>query len=256
MLETFSIYMSSFNQERTIRVYLPPTYHMETKRYPVLYMHDGQNVFRDEDSIRGESLRIGDYLDENRLEIIVVGIDLNTTGEERINEYCPWVNGEFSKKLLEKPSNSGGKGKAYLDFIVNELKPYIDNKYRTLENDTSMAGISLGGLITTFAACLYPEIFSKAAILSTAFYRNQEEIENLLKNSDLSLIKKFYMDCGTREAGENQEISEIFLGTSKSVYEILNGKLSNISFTILDHAEHKYSDFIKRIPKVLSYLYN
>ena len=248
--------MTSFKQDRTIRVYLPSTYLNEKKRYPVLYMHDGQNVFRDEESIRGVSLRVGDYLDETGLEIIVVGIDLNTTGQERVNEYCPWVNGEFSKKLLGQACSSGGKGEAYLDFVVNELKPLIDQKYRTLENDTSMAGISLGGLISTYAACRYPLIFSKVAVLSPAFYRNQEEIEKLIRNSDLSAIERYYMDCGTKEAGQEEEISEIFLGTNQAVNEILREKVPNLKFTILDDFVHDYSDFKKRIPEVLSFLYS
>jgi predicted alpha/beta superfamily hydrolase len=256
LLEKFSINMSLFQQERTIRVYLPKNYFNESKRYPVLYMHDGQNVFQDEDSIRGVSLQAADYLNESSLEIIVVGIDLNTTGEERVNEYCPWVNGEFSKKLLGQASASGGKGEAYLDFIVKELKPLIDKKYRTLENNTSMAGISLGGLISTYAACRYPQIFSKIAVLSPAFYRNQEEIENLLRNSDLSALERFYMDCGTKEAGEEEEISEIFLGSSKAINEILREKVSNTKFTILEDAEHDYYYFRKRVPAVFSFLFS
>jgi predicted alpha/beta superfamily hydrolase len=255
VLEKFQINMSSFQQERTIRVYLPPNYFNEFKRYPVLYMHDGQNVFLDEDAIRGVSLRVGDYLDESRLEIIVVGIDLNTAGEERVNEYCPWVNGEFSKKLLGRASSSGGKGEAYLDFIVNELKPLIDKKYRTHENHTSMAGISLGGLISTYAACRYPQIFSKIAVLSPAFYRNQEEIEKLLRDSDLSAIERFYMDCGTKEAGAEEEISKLFLSSSKAVFEIISGKISNSQFNILNNAEHDYSNFRKRVPEVFSFLF-
>lgn len=256
MLEKFSINMSLFQQERTIRIYLPKNYFNENKRYPVLYMHDGQNVFQDEDSISGVSLQVADYLNESSLEIIVVGIDFNTTGEERVNEYCPWINGEFSKRLLGHASASGGKGEAYLDFIINELKPVIDSKYRTLENDTSMAGISLGGLISTYAACRYPQIFSKITVLSPAFYRNQEEIENLLRNSDLSALERFYMDCGTKEAGEEEEISEIFLGSNKAIYAILKEKASNTKFTILEDAVHDYSDFKKRVPAVFSFLFS
>mgnify|MGYP003514044069 FL=1 len=96
MLEKFKIPISAFNHERTIRVYTPSTYEAEqTKRYSVLYMHDGQNVFEDQDAIQGVSLGLKDYLDKSRLELIVVGIDTNTLGDERKNEYCPWVDGEY-----------------------------------------------------------------------------------------------------------------------------------------------------------------
>lgn len=95
MLEKFKIPISAFNHERTIRVYTPSTYEAEqTKRYSVLYMHDGQNVFEDQDAIQGVSLGLKE--DKSRLELIVVGIDTNTLGDERKNEYCPWVDGEYS----------------------------------------------------------------------------------------------------------------------------------------------------------------
>ena len=96
MLEKFTIPISAFNHERTIRVYTPTHYRTDqSTRYPVLYMHDGQNVFEDQDAIQGVSLGLKDYLDKSRLELIVVGIDTNTLGDERKNEYCPWVDGEY-----------------------------------------------------------------------------------------------------------------------------------------------------------------
>ncbi|CRK82069.1 alpha/beta hydrolase [Neobacillus massiliamazoniensis] len=255
MLEKFQVYMTAFNQERRITVYLPKSYNQYERHYPVLYMHDGQNVFEDEDSIRGTSLGLKDYLDEIDLEIIVVGIDLNTTGEERVNEYCPWINGKLSKKILGYESPTGGKGEAYLDFIVHELKPLIDQKYRTLKDHTSMAGISLGGLITTYAVCRYPKIFKRAAAISPAYYRNQEEIVKFIKSVDLIAVERFYMDCGTKEAGKEEEISKIFLDLSSEVYKILKGKIKNTKFHIIEDAEHDYAFFKKRIPEIMSFLF-
>jgi predicted alpha/beta superfamily hydrolase len=251
-LEVFPIYVTSFNVERLIRVYLPKNYNTEVKKYPVLYMHDGQNVFQDKEAIGGISLGLKDYLDENGLEVIVVGIDQDS--DERINEYCPWVCGEYSKKILGKKGCAGGKGKQYVDFIVNELKPFIDNKYRTLKERTAMAGISLGGLITTYAACCYPQIFKHVAVLSSAFYRNQEEIEKLLQNSDLSAIETFYFDCGTMESGEEDIISNEFLASNKDIYAILREKLPYTQFEIINDAEHNYLSFRKRVPEIFSFL--
>jgi predicted alpha/beta superfamily hydrolase len=244
-------------QERMIRVYLPKNYNNENKSYPVLYMHDGQNVFEDADSIRGVSLGLNGYLDDSGLEIIVVGIDLNPEGEERVNEYCPWVNGELSKKVLGYASPTGGRGEEYLNFILNELKPLINKKYRTLEDQTSMAGISLGGLISTYAACRYPHIFKRVAVLSPGYYRNQEEIEKLIRNSDLSTIERFYIDCGTNEAGgEDDELSKLFFDRNSGVFEILSSKIPNTKFQMIEDGEHNYTHFRKRIPEVLSYLFS
>ncbi|ETI70778.1 alpha/beta hydrolase [Neobacillus vireti] len=256
MLEIHQVYMTSFKQDRTIRVYLPVSYNQSGKVYPVLYMHDGQNVFEDAGAINGVSLGMKDYLDESGLEIIVVGIDLNTEGEERVNEYCPWINGELSKKVLGYASPTGGRGEEYLDFVVNELKPLIDKKYRTLTNHTSMAGISLGGLISTYAACRYPQIFKRIAALSPAFYRNQEEIEKLIINSDLSAVERFYMDCGTKEAGENEELSKLFFKRNNGVYQILSSKIPNSKFQMIESGEHNYTNFRNRIPDMLAYLFS
>ena len=252
MLEIFPIYITPFKQERLIRVYLPKNYNMENKRYPVLYMHDGQNVFRDKDAIGGKSLKLEDYLDKTEMKVIVVGIDQNS--EERKNEYCPWVSGEYSKKILGYTSSEGGKGTEYIDFIVNELKPHIDNKYLTLPDQSAMAGISLGGLISTFAACRYPYVFTRVAAISSAFYRNQEELEKLIIRSDLSSIEVFYLDCGTKEASSEELISKEFIASNNSIYEILREKIPNTKFDMIHDAEHNYSFFKERVPEIISFL--
>lgn len=256
MLEKFNIHIKAFNHNRTIRVYTPKGYQDETKRYPVLYMHDGQNVFEDQDAIQGVSLGLKDFLDANKMEIIVVGIDTNTEGKERYNEYCPWVDGEFSKNLIGKPSYTGGKGDAYVDFIVNELKPYIDSKYRTLTESTSIGGVSLGALISTYAACKYPDIFRNVIGISSAFWRNQEKIEELLSNSNLSSIEKFYIDSGTTEVRNDERISKGFLESNQRIYNIVKEKIPNSTFHVIENAEHHYSVFRERVPGIFTYLFS
>jgi predicted alpha/beta superfamily hydrolase len=246
MIESFSV--SLFGEERKIRVYLP--LNKKDKKYPVLYMHDGQNVFGNEGAIGGVGLELDDYLEKKEVELIVVAIDQNSG--ERVNEYCPWVNGEYTTKLLGKPSSDGGKGKEYVEFIVNELKPLIDSKYGTNPNETYMAGISLGGLVTTYAACAYPHIFKRIAGLSSGFYRNQEEIEQLLKTADLSYLEKVYLDCGTNEGGE--KLAGPFLETNKAIFEIIRKKGIEAELKVIEGAEHNYQAFKKRIPEVISYL--
>lgn len=246
MIESFL--MSLFGQERKIRVYSPSD--LNDKRYPVLYMHDGQNVFGNEEAIGGVGLELHEYLEKTKAEVIVVAIDQNSP--ERINEYCPWVNGEYTTKLLGKPSTEGGKGKEYIEFIVNELKPLIDSKYCTDLNRTYMAGISLGALVTTYAACAYPHIFKRIAGLSSGFYRNQEEIEQLLKSADLSQLEKVYLDCGTKEGGE--KLAEPFLESNKDIFEIIRQKGIPAKLKVIEGAEHNYQTFKRRFPEVISYL--
>ncbi|MFL8937227.1 alpha/beta hydrolase [Rossellomorea oryzaecorticis] len=252
MLETFPIHMTSFKQDRQIRVYLPKGYNHGKKKYPVLYMHDGQNVFNDEDAIGGTSLELEKYLDERGLEVIVVGIDLNT--EDRLNEYCPWVNGEYSRKIIGQLQTSGGKGKEYVEFIVNELKPFIDKNYRTIKDHTAMAGISLGGLISVYAMCRYPHIFRNIAVFSSAFFRNQEEIEKLIKESDLSLVETIYLDSGDKESGNKEMINKEFLHSNKVIYDLLKEKVPRTEFEIISGAEHSYAFFRERAPMIFSFL--
>ncbi|RLQ94278.1 alpha/beta hydrolase [Falsibacillus albus] len=252
-MDIFSMNSKLLKKEKTIRVYVPVDYEVTKKRYPVLYMHDGQNVFEDKDAIRGKSLGLKRFLDEQRLDIMVVAIDTIPILEERINELCPWVNGAYTEKLLGAPSTLGGNGETYLSFIVEELKPYIDQAYRTIPDATAMAGISLGGLMSTYAACRHPHIFKRIAVFSSAFFRNQEKIEELIQETDLSSVEAFYMDCGTAESMDARTSQE-FLNSNKRVHQHLRQKFTFLEFKILEGEEHDYSNFRKRVPEVIKQL--
>lgn len=151
------------NRKRQIRMYVPPGYATSNKRYPVLYMHDAQNLFDDATSFVGE-WKVDETLDalakEGKLELIVVGID--NGGDKRITELNAWDNPRFG----------AGEGKQYTDFIVNTLKPYIDAKYRTLPDraHTAIMGSSMGGLASHYAIAQYPQVFSKAGVFSPAYW--------------------------------------------------------------------------------------
>ena len=132
--------MPQFNTTRRIWLYLPEDYETSGKEYPVLYMHDGQNLFDKATSFAGEWM-VDETLDSlfmhNRNTAIVVGID--NGGANRINEYTPWPNNQYG----------GGEGRKYADFIVNTLKPHIDGQYRTKadRNNTGIISISLGAVL-------------------------------------------------------------------------------------------------------------
>lgn len=252
MIKSFTIPI--LNHPRTIQVYIPDNYYEVNKRYPVLYMHDGQNVFENTRAIGGVALELHQYLEQHKINLIVVAIDQNTFGDERINEYCPWANGQFSEVLTGKKSSLGGKGKEYINFMVNDLKPLIDYQYRTEKNQTYIAGISLGALISTYAACCYPHIFKRVAAISSAYYRNQEEIEKLLVKNSLTHLERFYIDCGTKESGENDKVSKLFLDSNKAIYEILKDKDVPSHFNTIEQAVHHYKAFKERVPIFIAYL--
>src|SRR5213075_2601036 len=139
---------------RRVWIYLPPGYATTQRKYPVLYMHDGQNVFDDATSFAGE-WGVDETLDSistQKREIIVVAIDHG--GPKRINEYCPYDMERYGK----------GEGDQYVDFLVNTLKPFIDKNYRTVKDKsgTFIAGSSMGGIISMYAVLKYPKVFGGA----------------------------------------------------------------------------------------------
>lgn len=154
--------MPQLGKKRRIWVYLPAGYGQSGKKYPVLYMHDGQNLFDVKTSGFGE-WGVDEVLDSlnqtGAKQAIVVGIDHG--GNDRLKEYNPY-DSKFGK----------GEGKAYLEFLVKTLKPYIDQKFRTLSGarNTSIAGSSMGGLISMYAIAKYPDVFGSAGIFSPAFW--------------------------------------------------------------------------------------
>src|SRR5438270_7130098 len=143
--------------ERALIVYVPPEYERNThQRYPVLYMHDGQNLFDSATAFGGNEWRLDDTAEElierGAIEpVIIVGI--YNTGEQRIHEYTPTVDAKLG----------GGKADLYGKMIVNEVKPFIEKTYRTLPGgeNTAMGGSSLGGLVTLHLGIKYPNVFGK-----------------------------------------------------------------------------------------------
>jgi predicted alpha/beta superfamily hydrolase len=172
-----AFYMPQLKRHRRIWVYLPEGYAASNKKYPVLYMHDGQNIFDEATSGFGE-WGVDETLDTSGAqhgEMIVVGID--NGGEKRINEYSPYD--------MQKYGN--GEGDLYVDFLVKTLKPFIDRHYRTKkdEENTFTAGSSMGGLISFYAILKYPKVFGGAGVFSPAFW-----ITPQLKNIDPKQAKK------------------------------------------------------------------
>jgi predicted alpha/beta superfamily hydrolase len=179
-----NFYMPQLNRYRRIWIYLPPNYAGTTQSYPVLYMHDGQNLFDVSTSFTGE-WKVDESLNQlfgNSDEgIIVIGID--NGGAERINEYTPWPN----------PKYGGGDGEAYVDFIVQTLKPYIDANYRTKTEPefTGIMGSSLGGLISLYGAIAHQDVFGRVGVFSPTLWFTDdiyEFVSNTGKQQDIRIF--------------------------------------------------------------------
>lgn len=211
---------------RRIWIYLPPSYELSKAHYPVIYMQDGQNLFDEATSGFGE-WKIDELLDQlaakGSKESIVVGIDHG--GEDRLKEYNPY-NSQFGV----------GQGTAYVDFLAQTLKPYIDQHYRTKTDakNTSVAGSSMGGLISMYAVMRYPKVYGNAGIFSPAFWL-AKNIESDLKSTKQQLRKnKFYFVAGALE-------SKSMVSDMNSIYQLLNSanKLPNVKLVVKNDGEHK-----------------
>jgi predicted alpha/beta superfamily hydrolase len=185
-------YMPQFDRYRRIWLYLPPNYDSTNDSYPVLYMHDGQNLFDAATSFAGEwevDETLNELYEDGKPVPIVVGID--NGGDDRIDEYTPWPNQTYG----------GGDGDLYAQFIVETLKPYIDENYRTKpqREHTGVMGSSLGGLISHYIGIKYQNVFSKAGIFSPSYWFNDSVYDFTFitgKQEDM----KIYMMGGSDES--------------------------------------------------------
>lgn len=255
MLETFRTTITTLGRERTVRVLLPDGYDRTDRRFPVLYAHDGQNLFRDEDASFGTSWGLPDHLARNGPEIVVVGID-SPRDVRRIDELAPWPNREAAAALhTETRAGSGGEGGAYVAWIVRELKPEIDRRYRTLPDESAMVGSSLGGLVTLYAACLHGSVFRRVAAVSNAFWFNQPEIEELVRRSDLSALERVYLDVGTAESSGDAFGADTYVASNRAVHRLLEGRVPRLRFDVVEGATHDEAAWRARVGGILEFLY-
>jgi len=218
--------MPQLGRTRRIWLYLPPDYETSGLNYPVLYMHDGQNLFDDSTSFAGEwhvDETLNTLFDQGYMAPIVVGID--NGGEDRIAEYTPWAHLTLG----------GGDGDLYMEFVVQTLKPYIDLNYRTFAGReyTGIMGSSLGGLISHYGALKYQGIFSKAGIFSPSFWFS-DSLWLFTREMGRQDAMRIYLMCGGSEGQ----------GTINDMMDMQDSLLVNgfsedeLSLTIIPGGQH------------------
>ncbi|HUP44981.1 MAG TPA: alpha/beta hydrolase-fold protein [Thermoanaerobaculia bacterium] len=185
---------------REVVVYLPPGYdEREERRYPVLYMHDGQNLFEPERAfIPGNHWRLAEAADEaiGRLGAepqIIVGID--NAGAARIDEYTP---------TRDPNKDAGGRAGDHARMLIEELKPLIDSRYRTAAeaSQTAAGGSSLGGLVSLYLVLRHPEVFGRAAVMSPSVWWDDRVILKDVAAFDRRMPPRIWLDTGGREGIE------------------------------------------------------
>ena len=226
---------------RKAYIYLPENYLDDSdRRYPVMYMFDGHNVFFDEDATYGKSWGMARYMDESQKDLIIVAVECNHQGNSRLQEYSP-IN--FENATLGKIK---AKGSVYMNWMINTLKPFIDSEYRTLPDrkNTIIAGSSMGGLMALYGATVYNHIFQRAACLSPSLWVSSGKILEMVARAHIRRDTCIYMDYGSEEMFNHAANAEALISTS----HLLLTKRVNLAFRIVPGGTHCEASWEKQIP--------
>ncbi|MDY0277197.1 MAG: alpha/beta hydrolase-fold protein [Acholeplasma sp.] len=257
MLKIEQIFSSVLNQTRTIRILLPDNYD-NTKKYPVLYMHDAQNIFDDAIAFGNCGWKVSEVIkslkgDSLIDDIIVVGID---NIEERFTDYSPWVH----DSIIKRGVGCGGNGHLYADFIGLELKHYIDDNYATSKRyeDTYMVGSSMGAYITLYTGIKYKEYFSTLGIFSIASWFNEKALLDFIDGSIVNTKQRFFISVGTNETSDDtyKDFNEVYLKNSENIYDALSKKTNNIFYKVIEKGIHNEKTWREILPSFLLYANN
>lgn len=250
------VYSPQLRNERTIAVYLPPGYDADPReRYPVLYLNDGNNVFDARTSFTGVEWGADETAERLILagairKLIIVGIYNNP---ERVAEYTPTRDAQ----------HGGGSGDAYVAFIADTLKPFIDTTYRTLPDapNTAIGGSSLGGLISLYAALRHPQVFGQSAVISPAAWWGGHWIVGQAQSSKPSPRPRLWIDIGTREGrpGGNTGEASGPVESCRRLVEALRERGYrdgvDLKYEEVPDGRHHESDWAQRFDRVLTFLF-
>jgi predicted alpha/beta superfamily hydrolase len=253
LLVMHHVYSPQLDNRRDILVYLPPSYHTVDRRFPVIYMHDGQNLFDATTSFLGE-WQVDETLENlagEGIEAIAVGIP--NISERRLHELSPF-----------RESRSEGQGDAYLRFIVETVKPLIDASFRTLRQRerTGILGSSMGGMIGLYGYLAYPEVFGFAGVFSPSFDFGSSAIFSFVEQAANIPPGRIYMDVGTNEGGnilkdptEIPEFSRGYLESVQRMRDLLLAKgCDDLHYVEESDAVHNEDAWARRLPDALRFL--
>lgn len=231
----------SGDKTRKAYIYLPESYEKEPdKRYPVMYMFDGHNVFFDEDATYGKSWGMNKYMEESKKQLIIVAVECSHEGNRRLVEYSPlnYENADLGKIR--------GKGSVYMNWMINTLKPYIDANYRTLTDrcNTIIAGSSMGGLMALYGATTYNHIFQRAACLSPSLWVSSGRVLEMVARAHIRRDTCIYLDYGEKEMFNHAANAEALISTA----HLLMTKRVNLAMRIVPGGTHSEASWEKQIP--------
>lgn len=233
---------------RSAYIYLPESYfHDAEKRYPVLYMFDGHNVFFDSDATYGKSWGMKEYMDFTDTQLIIVAVECNhSPNNGRLVEYSPF---SFRDPRL---GTIIGKGSITMNWMIHTLKKDIDARYRTLSDreHTFIAGSSMGGLMSLYAVMAYNQVFSRAAALSPSIWTNTKEVDRMILTARLEPGTVVYMDYGSNEMRFHPVMERQY----KRTMDLLMDKHVFLTSRIVPGGDHCEASWERQIPFFLNTL--
>lgn len=230
----------SGRKKRTAYIYLPDYYNAQpNRRFPVMYMFDGHNVFFDSDATYGKSWGMNEFMSWTRKGLIIVAVECNHEGNRRLSEYSPVSFDNCLGKIH-------GQGKLYMDWLVGTLKPYIDANYRTKpeREHTVICGSSMGGLMSLYAATCYNHVFQRAACLSPSLWVQPEKLLSLVSRAKIQNDTTIYMDYGECEMANHEDNPRALM----SMAQLLLKKRVNLTLRIIPGGIHTESCWEQQIP--------
>lgn len=231
----------SGEEQRRAYLYLPDSYFTDSsRRYPVMYMFDGHNVFFDSDATYGKSWGMEDFMRSSGKQFIIAAVECNHHGNYRLCEYSPFTFDDSHFGHVE------GRGEIYMNWLVNTFKPFIDYHYRTLPQraNTAICGSSMGGLMSIFAVSVYNDVFSRAACLSPSLWADPDGIRDMLECSKFRAGTTVYIDYGSKELSNHSAM----LDNISAVTDILLKKRVNVTTRIVPNGTHSEASWEKQIP--------
>ncbi len=242
------LYGPAAGTRRRLLVYLPPSYYKAERRYPVLYMHDGQNVFDAASSYAGEWQvdETMEALSAEGIEAIVVGIA--NSGRGRLVDYSAHIHSHYG----------GGGADAYVNFMAQEIKPLIDSSFRTLPDraHTGLMGSSMGGSISLYALLTRPDVFGFAGVMSPAFWWSEGTIFTFVEATPF-VGGRIYMDVGDSESPGIPGRRDRYVNDAVRMAALLRKKgytPDNLHFMVEAGGEHHESAWARRLPGALRFL--
>lgn len=235
---------------RMLHIYLPLSYYTTKKRYPVLYMFDGHNLFYDEDATYGKSWGLKAFLDNTYADIIVIGIECNHVGNARLEEFSPY---DFHDTYI---GHIQGRGKSFMEWICKELKPSIDTQYRTKTNrqSTGIGGSSMGGLMSLYGILKHNDIFSKAACLSPFLHGIIQHLRKDTQDQLFAANTKVYISWGSDEFRSKYQLAQESSRNIKISNYLVQRGIQTYPNLVLK-GKHNEASWEQELPTIFHFIY-